>query len=78
MSSGIVNIGNFIAVFLCHFMPHCSKGLAGSYMWSAMTESLVLSGKLHIITSHRYALEFDVNRHKRCCYNYQTFLAPSN
>ena len=41
-------------------MPPCSKGLAGPYMWSALTESLVVSGQLRIITSRRYDLKFDV------------------
>ena len=43
-------IGTFTSVFLWHFMPHCSKVLDGLYMLSDLTEYLVLSGKLRIIT----------------------------
>ena len=59
-------IGTFMAEFLCHFMPSCSKGLSGTYMWSDMTEYLVVSEQLHIIHSRRYSLKFDVPGQYKC------------
>ena len=60
MSYGRGKFGTFIAGYLCHFIPPCIKGLAGPYMSLYMTEYLVVSGKLCIITPCIYALKFDV------------------
>ena len=42
-------ISTFIAGFILRVMPPCIKKLAIPYMWSALTEALVVSGKLCII-----------------------------
>ena len=60
MSSGRGIIFTFTYVLLWRFMSHCSKGLSVPYMWSVLTEYLVVSGKLRIITSHIYFLKLDV------------------
>ena len=56
MSSGRLLIGAFTDVFLWGYMPPCGKGLAVPYILSALTESLVVSGKLRIIPYRMYSL----------------------
>ena len=60
MYAGRVIIGCFTAVLLCRFMPPCSKGLAGPYMWLDITGHLVVSEKLRINRYRIYVLELYV------------------
>ena len=60
-------IVTFTELLLWCFMPPCSKGLAGSYMWSYLTEYRVLSGQLCIITYCIYTLKLDVPGQYTCC-----------
>ena len=60
VSAGREMIGTFIYGFLWCFIPPYSKGLAGSYMWSALNEYLVVIVQLRLISSRRYALKLDV------------------
>ena len=70
-------IGTCTDGFMWRFMIPCINGLAGPYMWSALTDSLVVSGQLLIINSCRYVLNLDVPSQYKCCYDCWTFLAPS-
>ena len=78
MSCGRGTIGTFIDRLLCRFMLPCSKHLSSQYMWLYLTKSVVVSGQLHIITSRKYALKFDVPVQYKCCCNSRTFLALSS
>ena len=76
MSSGRGIIGTFTYGSLWHLMTPCSKGLAGPYIFSSLTESLVVSGQLFVIPFNRYALNLDVPVQYKCCCNYPAFLTP--
>ena len=68
MSSGREIIGTFTPGLLWRFMLPSIKVISGPYMWSDLTESLVVSGKLRIINYRRYYLKLDVpGQYKYCC-----------